>query len=173
MALLRWSRLAACDPEAYIRKMMVNRNISLWRKRRSEQLTGEMPDSAQADDHRDEELMKALRRLAPRQRAVIALRILEDLSAARTPELLGCSVGTVKRQTSERHQLTMRTTHRSGGEPNRQPPALRRTASPTQCRLAASTRSRMPNSIRRIIGKSPNSLRTTENSEIDGWCQSR
>lgn len=122
MALLRWSRLAACDPEAYIRKMMVNRNISLWRKRRSEQLTGEMPDSAQADDHRDEELMKALRRLAPRQRAVIALRILEDLSAARTPELLGCSVGTVKRQTSERHQLTMRTTHRSGGEPNRQPP---------------------------------------------------
>jgi len=34
-------------------------------------------------------------------------------------------------------------------------------------------RSRMPSSIRRIIAKSPNSLSTTENSEIAGWLQSR
>lgn len=101
IVLLRWSRLVDEDPGAYARKVMVNRNISTWRKRRREYLTTVVPERPQTDRHRDEELMAALRALAPRQRAVIALRFLEDLSEARTAELLGCSVGTVKRQTSD------------------------------------------------------------------------
>lgn len=101
VALLRWARLSTGDPEAYIRTVMINRNISMWRRRRREHLTTGVPDAGHVDAHRDEELMDALRRLAPRQRAVIALRFLEDLSEARTAELLGCSVGTVKRQTSD------------------------------------------------------------------------
>jgi DNA-directed RNA polymerase specialized sigma24 family protein len=41
-----------------------------------------------------------VRTLTPRQRAVLALRLFDDLSEADTALLLGCSVGTVKNTTS-------------------------------------------------------------------------
>lgn len=98
--LMRWSRVTSDDPEGYVRRAMVNRSISVWRKTRRERLTDTVPERQYADDGHDDELFAALRSLPPRQRAVIALRYFEDLTEAQTAAVLGCAVGTVKSQSS-------------------------------------------------------------------------
>jgi RNA polymerase sigma factor (sigma-70 family) len=45
-------------------------------------------------------LRAALGRLTQRQRAVVLLRYVEDLTARQAAEVLGVTVGTVKKQTS-------------------------------------------------------------------------
>ncbi|MFF5231081.1 SigE family RNA polymerase sigma factor [Dactylosporangium sp. NPDC000521] len=98
----RWRRLArADDPHAYLRRMLVNNNVSLWRRLRRERLVADPPDAADrsADRHPDTDLLRqALRALAPRQRAVVVLRHYEDLPETEIAAILGCSVGTVKSQ---------------------------------------------------------------------------
>lgn len=96
--LLRWRRVD--DPEAFVRRAMVNRSVSVWRKvRRERPLTDRVDaEAGRSDRPFDHELLTAVRRLPPRQRAVIALRYYEDLTEAQTAEVLGCSVGTVKSQ---------------------------------------------------------------------------
>lgn len=100
--LLAWSRLESRDePEGYVRRIMVNRNISIWRKFGREHVTAEIRDRGTEDRHFDDDLWRALQTLPPRQRAVIALRYYEDLSEADIARILGCSVGTVKSQASK------------------------------------------------------------------------
>ena len=97
-ALPKWERIRADDPEGYVRRIMVNRNISTWRSIRRERLTDEPLDESVDDTVRDQALWDALRRLPARQRTVIALRYLADQTEAQTAALMGCSVGTVKSQ---------------------------------------------------------------------------
>ncbi len=89
------------DPEGYVRRTMVNRNVSIWRRRRREYLVEDVPDQVRADDPQlpDQELNAALAALPRKQRAVVVLRFAEDLSERQVAEMLGCSVGTVKSQT--------------------------------------------------------------------------
>ena len=106
-AAARWGRVAAAgNPEAYVRRIMVNEQISWWRRRgRHEVAMAETPDRGVSDPMeaatRRVDLAAALGRLAPRQRAVIVLRFYLDLSEVETARILGCAVGTVKSQTSE------------------------------------------------------------------------
>ncbi len=100
--LLAWSRIdSRDDPEGYVRRIMVNRNISIWRKFGREHLVDEAVDRATEDRHFDDDLWQALKTLPPKQRAVIALRYYEDLSEVDIARTLGCSVGTVKSQASK------------------------------------------------------------------------
>jgi RNA polymerase sigma-70 factor (sigma-E family) len=103
-----WSRLRkADDPDAYLRKILLNAHRSTFRKRRvSEVLTESPPDDVlaapdPAGQHGEREaIIAALLALPSRQRQVIVLRFWLDLTDAQVAEALGCSVGTVKSQAS-------------------------------------------------------------------------
>ena len=99
--LISWHRVERKDdPEAYVRRAIVNRHISVWRRTRRERLVAETPEGSYDEPRgRDDELWAALANLPPRQRAVVVLRFYEDLTEADTAAALGCTVGTVKSQT--------------------------------------------------------------------------
>lgn len=101
--LLAWPRIRRRDdPEGYVRRVMVNREVSLWRRSRREFLVSQVPNSGiPPPDATDDSLRAALAALPSRQRAVLVLRFGEDLSERQAAEMLGCSVGTVKSQTSK------------------------------------------------------------------------
>jgi RNA polymerase sigma-70 factor (sigma-E family) len=102
-----WRRISATgDPEAYVRRVLFTTNATWWRRRwRSETPTASLPDRPEPLDESDEvarrEVVRgALATLTRGQRAVVVLRFVEDLSEVETARILGCSVGTVKSQTS-------------------------------------------------------------------------
>jgi RNA polymerase sigma-70 factor (sigma-E family) len=105
----RWPRVRGMEQRrAYARRILVNLALddARGRTRRRDEL-----DGAQATfdgPARDllvgletrAELLDALARLTPRQRAVLVLRYFNDLTEAQTAEVLGCSPGTVKSNAS-------------------------------------------------------------------------
>ncbi len=110
-AVGRWKRIAAGNPEAYVRRTMVHEHISSWRRRRhlvevpvpphlGPELSGSAPEETNGVVGRLA-LQRALDRLSPRQRAVIVLRFFDDCTEAQAAAALGCSIGTVKSQTHD------------------------------------------------------------------------
>jgi RNA polymerase sigma-70 factor (sigma-E family) len=104
-AYASWGRVSrAGDPDAYVRRIVINAHRSRFRKRRlAEELRGDLAESLggqQPGPEERSELLDALGRLGPRQRAVVVLRYWLDLSEAETAAALGCSAGTVKSQAS-------------------------------------------------------------------------
>lgn len=99
---LAWAKIqdrAALDQ--YVRRAMVNTQISWWRRRKLEEFpTDELPDQA-VDDHagasdRAEVVRRALDRLPERMRAAVMLRYFEDMTEPEIATALGISLGTVK-----------------------------------------------------------------------------
>jgi len=106
VALIRvarhWTRLIRSgDPTAYLRRTMYHEHVTRWRRRRTEVPLAAIADPTSSRDESAEvdqrlAVHTALRRLTPRQRAVLVLRYLEDLSEADTAAVLACSIGTPK-----------------------------------------------------------------------------
>jgi RNA polymerase sigma-70 factor (sigma-E family) len=98
-----WSRIEA-SPEAYVRKIMYHENISWWRRRRlAETSLSDVPELPAGTADQDARLMilTALAQLTPKQRTVLVLRYLEDLSVSQTARVLGIGDGTVKSMTKQ------------------------------------------------------------------------
>jgi RNA polymerase sigma-70 factor (sigma-E family) len=106
--MLAWGRVEnQDDPEGYVRRIMVNRNISIWRRHHRETLVLDTPEhqrraNSRATEpiRRDLALWDRVRALPPRQRTVIVLRYYEDMSDAQIAATMGSAIGTVKSQGS-------------------------------------------------------------------------
>ena len=84
------------NPTAWVIRTALNVSRSWWRRRRREVLTAEASDRTASDPATlDDALSACVSSLPKRQREVVALRILADLSADETAHLLGISAATV------------------------------------------------------------------------------
>jgi RNA polymerase sigma-70 factor (sigma-E family) len=100
-AWLSWASVE--EPEAYVRKVLVNTYATWWRRRwRDEWPSDRVPEGSYVEDaSQGQDLWAALGRLPRGQRAVLVLRYYEDLTETETARLLDCSVGTVKSQAAK------------------------------------------------------------------------
>jgi RNA polymerase sigma-70 factor (sigma-E family) len=101
-----WPRIRQADsPDAYVRRILVNEVRGRQRRRERAESVARftvepaVPDAAD-DIARRDRVLQALLELPLQQRATVVLRYLEGMSQAETAELLGCSEGTVKSQSS-------------------------------------------------------------------------
>ncbi|MFH0176607.1 SigE family RNA polymerase sigma factor [Streptomyces cacaoi] len=113
----RWRRISRDEVDMYVRRALVNNNLSRIRKKRVAHLfmpflpeTAHRTHSGHADavEHRAA-LAQALAALPTRQRTVMVLRYFDDLSDQDIATVLNCSLGTVK--THARRGLAALRTH--------------------------------------------------------------
>jgi len=107
---LAWDKVRDRDSvDAYIRRIMVNENNSMWRrgwKKRefaTDDLVTKLADREVRDSYDEgtnDALWQVVQTLPPKARAVVVLRYYEQMSEAETADVLGISVGTVKSQCS-------------------------------------------------------------------------
>jgi RNA polymerase sigma-70 factor (sigma-E family) len=98
-----WDRIRRRDdPELYVRRIMVNTWSSWYRRKwRGERPSELVVDQPTCSDVATEVAMRiavkhALGSLNDRQRAVVVLRLFDDLSEAQVASVLECPIGTVK-----------------------------------------------------------------------------
>ncbi len=110
-----WDRVSATgDPDAYVRRVLYNQNVSVWRQRRRTAHVSSPPGepgypgggAGPARDGTDDVatavvVQAAMARLTRKQRAVLVLRFFEDRTEVETAEVLRCSVSTVKSRTRD------------------------------------------------------------------------
>jgi RNA polymerase sigma-70 factor (sigma-E family) len=109
-ACRHWDRVAAAEqPEAYVRRILVNSLKDRWRLRkrivevpfddaRPSGSVGQSPHRQVEQVELRRSMIAELLRLPTGIRAVLVLRYFEDLSEAEIAQALGCSPGTVKSQ---------------------------------------------------------------------------
>lgn len=99
-----WSSARRGDSYLFTRRVLINCHTDSWRRRRWREETvadpgdtavGSVADSSEWVADRDA-LTRALASLSPRERAIVVLRYLEDMSERDVADLLGISAGTVK-----------------------------------------------------------------------------
>jgi RNA polymerase sigma-70 factor (sigma-E family) len=123
-ACAKWNRIrAADDPDAYVRRMIVNAHVSWWRRFRRRE--SPVPDPADrvgrdpvatdgASARADADAIWALCATLPRtQRAAVVLRYYEGLSYAEIGAALGCAEATAR---SHVHRALASLKNRLGGE---------------------------------------------------------
>ena len=114
-ALPRWTRISTVDdPDAYVRRMVVNAHVSRWRKVRRREVPVEVVHDRPAPpgmgaEYRDR-LWRACRALPTDQRTAVVLRFYEDLDYAEIAALTGVREGSVRSRVSRgiaamRHEL--------------------------------------------------------------------
>ena len=110
----RWNEIGAyADPAAWLRRVVVNRSVSVARRRVAEALAvarlgarRELPDAL--PEH-DEAVWRAVRALPRRQAQVVALHYVDDRAVADIAAILGCADGTVKAHLHQARQSLART----------------------------------------------------------------
>ena len=110
----KWRRIRREQALGYLRRSILNANISRWRRHRGREVTlVQAPAARSATDDVDEResLLPMLRTLPAGQRAVLVLRYLCDLPDAEIAATLRVSTVTVRSQAS-RGLATLRATHR-------------------------------------------------------------
>jgi len=99
----RWNRLDGA-PEAYARAVLTNLAVDRWRRIRRRVAEVALTPLTDRPTNIDiavqvvasHEALDVLRAMPPRQRAVVVLRYLEDLTEQETADVLNISIGTVK-----------------------------------------------------------------------------
>jgi RNA polymerase sigma-70 factor (sigma-E family) len=137
-AWLRWPRIRDGNPEAYVRRTMLNAYLDWWRRRRWRELpedAGGGADRPSQPDHavdvaRRDAVQRALSALTARERAVVVLRFWCDLTEAQIAAELRVRPGTVKSTLARATERLRGTAHQVAVAPYRPAPRLDRHPNP-------------------------------------------
>lgn len=98
----KWPQVSAYDdPSSWVRRLVLNRSVSRWRRAQREALAvvrlgNRSRDEVVTDDPIDPRFWSAVRRLPAQQARAAALFYVEDLAVEQIAVHLQCSVGSVK-----------------------------------------------------------------------------